>query len=68
MDELTDAERMLVLQALYNLNLAQSQFQADSGGTNDEMLAMMFVGDVIRSAVAKLGGDPDAPMFGALRQ
>lgn len=60
----TDNERFVILQALWNLKLWTGQANADADAPPEGALAVMDMFDVINSAVKKVGGDPDLPVFG----
>ncbi len=61
----TDDERLVILQALWNLKLATAQLHSSADEVPPEgVLAVMASFDVINSAVEKLGGDPSLPLFG----
>ena len=63
MEPLTDAERTIVLRALFELAVTRSAFdnEPDREGRSDHMVRPEQVAALVR----KLGGDPDVPLFGA---
>jgi hypothetical protein len=63
MQEFTESERYLVLTALWNYQQTMTQLQAEH--TEEEALPVAMTRlDELNGVVAKLGGDPDLPVFG----
>jgi len=60
----TDAERSTLLRALFELWITQSAFD-DDPDRNLIPLVAQIPREQIEALVRKLGGDPDAAMFGA---
>lgn len=63
--DLTDEERNIALQALWNFKLADGQLSAGASELSPEALAVIaqYLEEIDRVA-AKLGGKPTAPFFG----
>ena len=62
-EPLTAAERTIVLRALFELAITESEFDDDP--ERYERADHKFRPDQIATLVRKLGGDPDVPLFGA---
>jgi len=62
--EFTDTERATLLRALFELWVTLSAFDDDPDG-NVIPLVATIPRERIEALVRRLGGDPDAPMFGA---
>lgn len=60
----TDDERFVILQALWNLKMGTVHGNSGDDVSSEGRLAIMVVFDVINSAVQKIGGDPNHPLFG----
>ena len=63
MEPLTAAERTIVLRALFELAITESEFDDDS--ERYERADHLVRPEQIATLVRKLGGDPDVPLFGA---
>ena len=63
--DLTDEDRNIAIQALWNFKLAHGQLSAGASEQSPEELAVtaQYL-DVIDGVAAKLGGKPNAPFFG----
>ena len=62
--EFTDTERATLLPALFDLWVTQSAFDADPD-RNLVPIVATIPRDAIEALARKLGGDPDAALFGA---
>jgi hypothetical protein len=62
--EFTDEERSVLLRALFELWITQSAFDNDPDRSVIPIVATIPP-EQIDALVRKLGGDPDAPMFGS---
>ena len=62
--EFSDLERATLLRALFELWVTQSAFDDDPDRKLIPLVAAIPP-ERIEALVRKLGGDPDAPMFGA---
>ncbi len=63
--DLTDEERNIALQALWNFKLAHGQLTAGASEQSPEELAVIAQYlEVIDRVAANLGGKPDAPFYG----
>ena len=63
--DLTDEERHIALQALWNFKLAHGQLSAGASEQSPEALAVVVQYlELIDAVAAKLGGQPNAPFFG----
>ena len=63
--DLTDEERNIALQALWNFKLAHGQLSAGSSEQSPEALAVVVQYlEVIDRVAANLGGKPNVPFFG----
>ena len=63
MEPLTEAERTIVLRALFELAVTASSF--DDEPDRDDRTDHLIRPAVIAALVRKLGGNPDVPLFGA---
>ena len=62
--DFTDTEPATLLRALFELTVTQSSFDDDPDRNLIPIVATISP-DAIEGLVRKLGGDPDAAMFGA---
>jgi hypothetical protein len=62
-EPLTAAERTIVLRALFELAITESEFDDDP--ERYERADHLIRPEQIATLVRKLGGDPDVPLFGA---
>ena len=63
--DLTDQDRNIALQALWNFKLSHGQLSAGASEQSPEELAVIAQYlDVIDRVAAHLGGKPDAPFYG----
>ena len=63
-ESLNDAERAILLHALFELWITQSAFD-DDPARNLIPIVATIPREQIDTLVVKLGGDPDTPMFGS---
>ena len=63
-ESLNHGERAILLRALFELSITQSAFDGDPD-RNLIPIVTTIPREQIEALVRKLGGDPDAPMFGS---
>jgi hypothetical protein len=63
-ERLDDGERAILLRALFELSITQAAFDDDPDRDLIPIVATI-PRERVEALVRKLGGDPDAPMFGS---
>jgi hypothetical protein len=61
--DFSDEERRVLLTALHELWVTRSEFEDEPNSNVIPIVAISS--DTIKRLVRRLGGDPDAPMFGS---